>query len=550
MWFPVVLFLSGLNIAVGRIHQLSLKDETRPDIQLITFGFFTSGTLSVNLSSLIINAAKMDFASQQIGFTLSKSMVDGGLFYSRQQSETCPLKSAGKDSVLSFLINLEKKRVFVKRSNTHNLTVTEWRQNESVDKENRQDESLPAENKPSDNDSSRPAENKPSDKDSSKSDQKSKRGARNAVLTKKTSKQELEEKYETLNLHKVNNSYSFNFTITFGSQAEEGLYSLNFFNCYNVGDDKKTFSIEMQIIEQNPGGYLSASEIPLPLLYIIMSAFFFAAAIFWVSLLLQHRSSIFKIHWLMAALAFTKALSLFFHSINYYFINKEGHPMEGWAEMYYITHVLKGALFFITLALIGTGWAFIKYILSDKEKKIFMIVIPLQVLANVAYIIIESSAQGTSEYLFWGEILFLVDLVCCGAILFPVIWSIRHLQDASSTDGKAAMNLAKLKLFRHYYVMIVCYIYFTRIIAMLLKITVRFQWQWFYQLLVEVSTFVFFVLTGYKFRPASNNPYLQLPQDEDDVETDEVLTESGVLEGVSKLKKSINERERIQDSAV
>jgi hypothetical protein len=40
---------------------------------------------------------------------------------------------------------------------------------------------------------------------------------------------------------------------------------------------------------------------------------------------------------------------------------------------------LKGALLFITIALIGTGWAFIKHILSDKDKKIFVIVIPLQV---------------------------------------------------------------------------------------------------------------------------------------------------------------------------
>ncbi|PNI12552.1 GPR108 isoform 10, partial [Pan troglodytes] len=149
--------------------------------------------------------------------------------------------------------------------------------------------------------------------------------------------------------------------------------------------------------------------------------------------------------------------------INYYFINSQGHPIEGLAVMYYIAHLLKGALLFITIALIGSGWAFIKYVLSDKEKKVFGIVIPMQVLANVAYIIIESREEGASDYVLWKEILFLVDLICCGAILFPVVWSIRHLQDASGTDGKVAVNLAKLKLFRHYYVMVICYVYFTRI---------------------------------------------------------------------------------------
>ena len=47
-----------------------------------------------------------------------------------------------------------------------------------------------------------------------------------------------------------------------------------------------------------------------------------------------------------------------------------------------------------------------------------------QVLANVAYIIIESTEEGSSEYYLWKEILFLVDLICCGAILFPVVWSV------------------------------------------------------------------------------------------------------------------------------
>lgn len=104
----------------------------------------------------------------------------------------------------------------------------------------------------------------------------------------------------------------------------------------------------------------------------------------------------------------------------------------------------------------------------------------------------------------------------------------------------AAINLAKLKLFRHYYVLIVCYIYFTRIIAFLLKLAVPFQWKWLYQLLDETATLVFFVLTGYKFRPASDNPYLQLSQEEDDLEMESVVTTSGVMENMKKVKKVTN----------
>lgn len=62
--------------------------------------------------------------------------------------------------------------------------------------------------------------------------------------------------------------------------------------------------------------------------------------------------------------------------------------METWAVLYYVTHFLKGALLIITIVLIGTGWAFIKHILSDKDKKIFMIVIPLQVITLKLLILI------------------------------------------------------------------------------------------------------------------------------------------------------------------
>ena len=34
----------------------------------------------------------------------------------------------------------------------------------------------------------------------------------------------------------------------------------------------------------------------------------------------------------------------------------------------------------------------------------------------------------------------------------------------------------------------------------------------------EMATFVFFVMTGYKFRPASNNPYFSVPTDDMDMD--------------------------------
>ena len=51
----------------------------------------------------------------------------------------------------------------------------------------------------------------------------------------------------------------------------------------------------------------------------------------------------------------------------------------------------------------------------------FYNLIDFQVLANVAYIIIEESEEGEIRRNWCKEVFILVDLVCCGAILFPVV---------------------------------------------------------------------------------------------------------------------------------
>ncbi|XP_053341839.1 protein GPR107 isoform X1 [Clarias gariepinus] len=497
-----------------RLHHLELKDDVRQRVHLNTFGFYKDGYMSVKMNSLSVSGPSTDsIDSSTIGFSLDRTSSNGFSTYLDDGLDYCILKKVPSSDYAVVLLLLDFKRNSVKmKTSAENGMFPQivCGVPETVAEEQK-------------------AKEKP--------------------VAKAQSKREVTENKSDVSypLQHKDKGYSFQFYFNVTADEQQGLYNFYFHNCFsstaaNPDASSLTFSIDINIEEKNPDSFLSAGEIPLPKLYICMSVFFLLIGTLWVHVLRTRRADVYKIHWLMAALPFTKSLSLIFHAIDYYYISNQGFPIEGWAVVYYITHLLKGALLFITIALIGTGWAFVKHILSDKDKKIFMIVIPLQVLANVAYIIIESTEEGSSEYGLWMEILFLVDLLCCGAILFPVVWSIRHLQEASATDGKAAINLAQLKLFRHYYVMIVCYIYFTRIIAILIKVIVPFQWKWLYQLLDELATLTFFVLTGHKFRPASSNPYLLLSvEDEEDMEMDDVVTTSTAMgEGVKKVKKVSN----------
>jgi NADH:ubiquinone oxidoreductase subunit 3 (subunit A) len=197
-----------------------------------------------------------------------------------------------------------------------------------------------------------------------------------------------------------------------------------------------------------------------------------------------------------------------------HYLKLRGHP-GGWDVIYYFFAFLRGVMMFVVIALIGTGWTFVKPFLSDKDKRIFLIVIPLQILDNIAMVIIEETTPGTQGWFTWKDIFRLVDIICCGAILVPIIWSIKHLKEASQIDGKAARNMHKLKLFRQFYLLVVSYIYFTRIIVYLLDATLPFRWVWLGDLFTEMATFAFYCTTGYKFRPVPDNPFFTLDDDDE-----------------------------------
>lgn len=138
--------------------------------------------------------------------------------------------------------------------------------------------------------------------------------------------------------------------------------------------------------------------------------------------------------------------------------------------------------------------------------------------ANIAIIITSEESPAVKDWYTWRNIFHIVDVLCCCAILFPIVWSIKRLRDACEADGKAdgkmARSLEKLVLFRQFYIVVVMFIYFTRIVVFLLESTVDYQYQWTAAAASELATLMFYTWMGVKFRPFQENAYLKLRQEE------------------------------------
>lgn len=208
-----------------------------------------------------------------------------------------------------------------------------------------------------------------------------------------------------------------------------GLYSLIFARCHPKGHHTVSFKLDATFYNPGPN-YLSAGDAMLPNLYLAFFFLFGTALGVWLWVLMRdarQNGTVHRIHYVMMALLVLKCLSLFFESVRYHYIALYG-VSETWSIVYYIFAFLKGIMLFTVILLIGSGWSLMKSYLNDKEKKIIFVVLILQVLDNIAMIVIEETAPGSLGWLTWRDILHLVDIACCCAILLPIVWSIRHLR--------------------------------------------------------------------------------------------------------------------------
>ncbi|CAN4077434.1 unnamed protein product [Withania somnifera] len=307
---------------------------------------------------------------------------------------------------------------------------------------------------------------------------------------------------------KLGGNSSFDTTFV---EMDADQYSLVFANCCPQLKVSMNVRSAMYNLESKSGDrdYLSTGKAILPRIYFMFSLVYFCLGVFWILVLYKKRLTIYAIHFFMLAVILLKALNLLCEAEDKSYIKRAGSA-HGWDVLFYIFSFLKGIMLFTLIVLIGTGWSFVKPYLQEKEKKVLMIVIPLQVIAQI---VIDENAPYGDE---WKQVFLLVDVICCCTVLFPIVWSIKNLREAAKSEGKAAVNLMKFTLFRQYYVVVICYIYLTRVAVYALEAITSYTYLWTSVMAGELATLAFYLFTGFKFRPEVHNPYFLIHDQEEE----------------------------------
>ncbi|KAL3909375.1 MAG: hypothetical protein SGILL_008111 [Bacillariaceae sp.] len=380
--------------------------------------------------------------------------------------------------------------------------------------------------------------------------------------------------------------------------GEEGLYFLMYQVCYKDEVDNKNqnavldihsrFELDFHFSNLDMFGnesYLSAGEMFLPHLFFYFSLLYAMCLYVWCKNIMNVKQgkpgildtgsppeptapvgrgaqmpsvTVYPIHYMMGFLLTLKTCALFFESIRYHFLRVTGHAVL-WSAVYYTFAFLKGITLFTVILLLGSGWSFVKPFLSDREKKMIMAILVLQACNNIAIVVLTQETEGERSFDRWTAILHLVDILCCCAVLIPIVWQVNQLEKNMDQDqhhegdddeetrelfdeddefddehigeeelengngngtrssknetrkGPPDARLAsKLKLFRSFYILVVAYIYVTRIVVYLFATTLTYKHTWIRYFVIELVTLAFYVTVGILFRPMNENPYLHI----------------------------------------
>ncbi|KAF8401942.1 hypothetical protein HHK36_012893 [Tetracentron sinense] len=282
-------------------------------------------------------------------------------------------------------------------------------------------------------------------------------------------------------------------------ETEANQFTLAFTNCLEQLQVSMDVRSAMYNLDGKSGrpDYLSSGMTVLPRVYFLFFLIYFSMSVLWIYILYKRRLTAFRIHFFMLALVVLKALNLIYEAEDKY--SKSYSKRTGtWNVLLYILLSFLNGITLVALMSTGGG-SFLKPHLQEKERKVLMIVvIPLQVFANMAQLVIENHGPYSQDWITWKQVVLLVDIVCCCAVLFPIVRSIKNL--------------------RPYYVLVICYIYFSRVVVVYVLVAITsYRYLWTGVVAGELATLAFFAFTGYKFRPeAVHNPYFVIDGKEEE----------------------------------
>lgn len=180
-------------------------------------------------------------------------------------------------------------------------------------------------------------------------------------------------------------------------------------------------------------------------------------------------------------------------------------------------------------------------------------------LPTLVLVLVQLETEGERLYEDWKGLFHFIDILCCCAALLPIIWQVSILEKSaggarlsndddddggeeevtlhSENDDEDAVveeqvktrgplntiltqdqqrSIVKLKLFRNFYLIVVTYIYMTRVIVYLVASWLGFRNTWVGSFLNEAATLAFYTSTGYIFQPRDEISYTELKNEEDD----------------------------------
>lgn len=387
---------------------------------------------------------------------------------------------------------------------------------------------------------------------------------------------------------------------TFTNPNEIGLYYLTYQICnkktntllsnhHHDDEIRSSFRLDFHFLNIDPitgqYSYLPVGEMRLPFVFFIYAICYLICIIVWIQKIYHTTTStttttttshihssrqkqsvvvagkktiVYPIHKLMTALVIFKFLSILLESIRYHVIARTGHA-KIWSILYYTITFIKGIFLFTVLLLLGTGWSILKPYLHDNEKKIICTILLLQIINNIAIIMLSNETNGEIQYTRWNSILHIVDILCCCFILLPIVWQVTSLEkslqlpkqsskqssksistisnkkitttqyrmdehdlpdddeddvdeeeellnnndddyhDHDHHNNKEQQILSKLKLFRCFYILVITYIYITRIIVYIFATLLNYQYLWIRYAIVEFITILFYIIVGILF---------------------------------------------------